>query len=94
MHQNQSHVNTFTCSTAEPSEKSVEIMRKFSEQYARKSGTYFCADKSVTSVVIKVFSSELHGHCLILSTVRHVFAWIFLFLVPEIMTSVASGCYT
>ncbi|XP_044504403.1 ferredoxin-thioredoxin reductase catalytic chain, chloroplastic-like [Mangifera indica] len=37
----------------EPSEKSVEIMRKFSEQYARKSGTYFCVDKGVTSVVIK-----------------------------------------
>ncbi|KAK9271619.1 hypothetical protein L1049_001982 [Liquidambar formosana] len=31
----------------------VEIMRKFSEQYARKSGTYFCVDKGVTSVVIK-----------------------------------------
>lgn len=40
---------------AEPSEKSVEIMRKFSEQYARRSNTYFCVDKSVTSVVIKVF---------------------------------------
>ncbi|XP_028111548.1 ferredoxin-thioredoxin reductase catalytic chain, chloroplastic-like [Camellia sinensis] len=39
----------------EPSDKSVEIMRKFSEQYARKSGTYFCVDKGVTSVVIKVF---------------------------------------
>ncbi|XP_065877078.1 ferredoxin-thioredoxin reductase catalytic chain, chloroplastic [Euphorbia lathyris] len=38
---------------AEPSDKSVEIMRKFSEQYARKSGTYFCVDKGVTSVVIK-----------------------------------------
>ncbi|XP_031274684.1 ferredoxin-thioredoxin reductase catalytic chain, chloroplastic [Pistacia vera] len=37
----------------EPSDKSVEIMRKFSEQYARKSGTYFCVDKGVTSVVIK-----------------------------------------
>ncbi|KAJ6807143.1 ferredoxin-thioredoxin reductase catalytic chain, chloroplastic [Iris pallida] len=39
---------------AEPSEKSVELMRKFSEQYARRSGTYFCVDKGVTSVVIKV----------------------------------------
>ncbi|KAJ6850384.1 ferredoxin-thioredoxin reductase catalytic chain, chloroplastic [Iris pallida] len=38
---------------AEPSEKSVELMRKFSEQYARRSGTYFCVDKGVTSVVIK-----------------------------------------
>ncbi|OAY66650.1 Ferredoxin-thioredoxin reductase catalytic chain, chloroplastic [Ananas comosus] len=37
----------------EPSDKSVEIMRKFSEQYARKSGTYFCMDKGVTAVVIK-----------------------------------------
>ncbi|KAK6913168.1 Ferredoxin thioredoxin reductase catalytic beta subunit [Dillenia turbinata] len=37
----------------EPSDKSVEIMRKFSEQYARKSGTYFCVDKGVTAVVIK-----------------------------------------
>ncbi|KAJ6301964.1 hypothetical protein OIU77_016135, partial [Salix suchowensis] len=40
-------------SNVEPSDKSVEIMRKFSEQYARKSGTYFCVDKGVTSVVIK-----------------------------------------
>lgn len=38
----------------EPSEQSVEIMRKFSEQYARRSGTYFCMDKGVTAVVIKV----------------------------------------
>jgi len=33
--------------------KSLEIMRKFSEQYAKRSGTYFCVDKSVTAVVIK-----------------------------------------
>lgn len=32
----------------------MEIMRKFSEQYARRSGTYFCVEKGVTSVVIKV----------------------------------------
>ncbi|KAF5958867.1 hypothetical protein HYC85_006092 [Camellia sinensis] len=43
----------------EPSDKSVEIMRKFSEQYARKSGTYFCVDKGVTSVVIKVVPLNL-----------------------------------
>ncbi|KAG2276139.1 hypothetical protein Bca52824_058694 [Brassica carinata] len=35
------------------SEKSVEIMKKFSEQYARFSGTYLCVDKGVTSVVVK-----------------------------------------
>ena len=28
-------------------------MRKFSEQYAKGSGTYFCMDKSVTAVVIQ-----------------------------------------
>ncbi|TMW96330.1 ferredoxin-thioredoxin reductase catalytic chain, chloroplastic [Solanum lycopersicum] len=42
-----------TVAKMEPSEKSVEIMRKFSEQYARRSETYFCMDKGVTSVVIK-----------------------------------------
>jgi len=35
------------------SEKNLEVMRKFSEQYARGSGTYFCMDKSVTAVVIQ-----------------------------------------
>lgn len=33
--------------------ESVGIIRNFSEQHARKSGTYFCADKGITSVVIK-----------------------------------------
>ena len=36
-----------------PSDKNLEVMRKFSEQYARGSGTYFCMDKSVTAVVIQ-----------------------------------------
>ena len=39
--------------SAETTSKSLEIMRKFSEQYAKRSGTYFCVDKSVTAVVIK-----------------------------------------
>ncbi|CAM6081539.1 unnamed protein product [Calypogeia fissa] len=42
-----------SCSASEPSDKSLDIMRKFSEQYAKRSGTFFCVDKSVTSVVIK-----------------------------------------
>ena len=29
-------------------------MRKFSEAYARRTGTFFCSDPGVTSVVIKV----------------------------------------
>jgi ferredoxin-thioredoxin reductase catalytic chain len=40
-------------SDQETTSKSLEIMRKFSEQYAKRSGTYFCVDKSVTAVVIK-----------------------------------------
>jgi len=36
-----------------PSDKNLEVMRKFSEQYAKGTGTYFCMDLSVTAVVIK-----------------------------------------
>jgi ferredoxin-thioredoxin reductase catalytic chain len=43
---------SFYCA-GEPSEKSLEVMRKFSEQYARKSDTFFCVDKGVTAVVVK-----------------------------------------
>ncbi|KAG7033139.1 Ferredoxin-thioredoxin reductase catalytic chain, chloroplastic [Cucurbita argyrosperma subsp. argyrosperma] len=49
----------------EPSDKSVEIMRKFSEQYARKSGTYFCVDKGVTAVVIKLLILKLSNYLLV-----------------------------
>eukprot|EP00899_Mesostigma_viride_P002700 jgi/Mesvir1/12430/Mv00595-RA.1 len=37
----------------EPTDASLEVMRKFSEQYASRSNTFFCVDKSVTAVVIK-----------------------------------------
>lgn len=59
----------------EPSDKSVEIMRKFSEQYARRSGTYFCVDKGVTSVVIKVPSIVKQLLCLnlLVVLVLHLF---------------------
>lgn len=35
------------------SEKNLEAMKKFAEQYAQRSGTYFCSDLSVTAVVIE-----------------------------------------
>jgi ferredoxin-thioredoxin reductase catalytic chain len=38
---------------AESNDKNLEVMRKFSEQYAKGTGTYFCSEKSVTAVVIK-----------------------------------------
>ncbi|KAI4996400.1 hypothetical protein ZWY2020_051185 [Hordeum vulgare] len=39
-------------------QKSMEIMRKFSEQYDRRSSTFFCSDKSVTTVVIKALRRQ------------------------------------
>mmetsp|Transcript_14832 Transcript_14832/g.44804 ORF Transcript_14832/g.44804 Transcript_14832/m.44804 type:complete len:154 (-) Transcript_14832:379-840(-) len=33
--------------------KSLETMRKFSEQYAKRTDTFFCVDKTVTAVVIQ-----------------------------------------
>ncbi|CAM6007941.1 unnamed protein product [Sphagnum balticum] len=44
---------TWKVRAGEPSEKSLEVMRKFSEQYARRSDTFFCVDKGVTAVVVK-----------------------------------------
>ncbi|GAB1539381.1 hypothetical protein NUACC21_20470 [Scytonema sp. NUACC21] len=35
------------------SEHSLEAMRHFSEQYAKRTGTYFCSEPSVTAVVIE-----------------------------------------
>ncbi|MDX2098098.1 MAG: ferredoxin-thioredoxin reductase catalytic domain-containing protein [Leptolyngbyaceae cyanobacterium bins.59] len=35
------------------SEKNLEMMRSFSESYAKRTDTYFCADLSVTAVVIE-----------------------------------------
>ncbi len=35
------------------SDKSLEAMRMFSETYAKRTGTYFCADPGVTAVVIE-----------------------------------------
>ena len=38
---------------ATESRKVLEILRKFSEQYARRTDTYFCSDISVTAIVIE-----------------------------------------
>ena len=32
---------------------SLEVIRKFAETYARRTGTYFCSDPGVTAVVLK-----------------------------------------
>lgn len=82
---------------ADPSTKTLETMRKFSEQYARRylvsithgavhrcvradgypkcavrrTGTYFCVDKSVTAVVIKVRCMQTASgqHCFLTNPV-------------------------
>lgn len=33
--------------------KTLEAMKNFAEQYAKRTGTYFCSDLSVTAVVIE-----------------------------------------
>jgi ferredoxin-thioredoxin reductase catalytic chain len=35
------------------SDKVLEAMKNFAEQYAKRTGTYFCVDPSVTAVVIE-----------------------------------------
>ncbi|MBO9997982.1 MAG: ferredoxin--nitrite reductase [Cyanobacteria bacterium SID2] len=40
-------------SPQQATEKNLEAMRKFSEQYAKRTGTYFCSDLSITAVVIE-----------------------------------------
>ena len=34
-------------------EKNLNLMRKFSETYAKRTDTYFCADPSITAVVVE-----------------------------------------
>lgn len=45
-------MNTQTKSM-QASEKSLEAMKNFSETYAKRTDTYFCADLGVTAVVIE-----------------------------------------
>nr|YP_009509220.1 ferredoxin thioreductase subunit b [Gracilaria vermiculophylla]AXI96870.1 ferredoxin thioreductase subunit b [Gracilaria vermiculophylla]QXU75083.1 ferredoxin thioreductase subunit b [Gracilaria vermiculophylla]WDZ68011.1 ferredoxin thioreductase subunit b [Gracilaria vermiculophylla] len=42
---------------------SLEAMRKFSEAYAKRTGTFFCSDYSVTAVVIEGLArhKDLYG---------------------------------
>ncbi|HEY9628888.1 MAG: ferredoxin--nitrite reductase [Oscillatoriophycideae cyanobacterium NC_groundwater_1537_Pr4_S-0.65um_50_18] len=42
-----------TSQTTQASDKNLELMRSFSESYAKRTDTYFCVDPSVTAVVIE-----------------------------------------
>nr|YP_009297027.1 ferredoxin-thioredoxin reductase beta subunit [Ceramium japonicum]AOM66370.1 ferredoxin-thioredoxin reductase beta subunit [Ceramium japonicum] len=50
---------------------SLEIMRKFSEVYAQRTGTFFCIDLSVTSVVIEGLAKHKDEYGLPLCPCRH-----------------------
>jgi ferredoxin-thioredoxin reductase catalytic chain len=39
--------------SAKESDKSLVIMKKFAEQYAKRTNTFFCSDLSVTAVVVE-----------------------------------------
>ena len=57
MYNAKKHENLSAMTTPEvnlkSSDKSLEAMRHFSEQYAKRTGTYFCSESSVTAVVIE-----------------------------------------
>ncbi len=40
-------------SSSAPSPESLEVIRKFAETYAQRTGTYFCSDPGVTAVVLE-----------------------------------------
>ncbi len=42
-----------TTQPQQASDKSLEAMRHFAETYAKRTGTYFCSDPSITAVVIE-----------------------------------------
>ena len=49
----------------------LEIMRKFSEVYAQRTGTFFCIDLSVTSVVIEGLAKHKDEYGFPLCPCRH-----------------------
>lgn len=50
---------------------SLEAMRKFAEVYAKRTGTVFCTDLSVTAVVIEGLSKHKDAHGSPLCPCRH-----------------------
>lgn len=50
---------------------SLEAMRKFSETYAKRTGTVFCVDKSITAVVIEGLAKHKDEYGAPLCPCRH-----------------------
>ncbi len=60
-----------TNETQQASAKNLELMRKFSETYAKRTGTYFCADPSITAVVIEGLAKHKDDYGAPLCPCRH-----------------------
>lgn len=54
-----------------PTPISLEAMRKFSETYAQRTGTFFCVDPSVTAVVIEGLAKHKDEYGAPLCPCRH-----------------------
>nr|YP_009511401.1 ferredoxin thioreductase subunit b [Gracilariopsis mclachlanii]AXI97278.1 ferredoxin thioreductase subunit b [Gracilariopsis mclachlanii] len=54
-----------------PIPDSLEAMRKFSEAYAKRTGTFFCSDPSVTAVVIEGLARHKDSYGSPLCPCRH-----------------------
>jgi ferredoxin-thioredoxin reductase catalytic chain len=54
-----------------PISNSLEAMRKFSETYAQRTGTFFCVDPSVTAVVIEGLAEHKDKYGAPLCPCRH-----------------------
>nr|YP_009510992.1 ferredoxin thioreductase subunit b [Hydropuntia rangiferina]YP_009731986.1 ferredoxin-thioredoxin reductase beta subunit [Gracilaria edulis]AXI96665.1 ferredoxin thioreductase subunit b [Hydropuntia rangiferina]QHS70576.1 ferredoxin-thioredoxin reductase beta subunit [Gracilaria edulis]UAD85536.1 ferredoxin thioreductase subunit b [Gracilaria edulis]UAD87348.1 ferredoxin thioreductase subunit b [Hydropuntia rangiferina] len=50
---------------------SLEVMRKFSQTYAKRTGTFFCSDVSVTAVVIEGLARHKDSYGSPLCPCRH-----------------------
>nr|SCW22926.1 Ferredoxin thioreductase subunit b [Nemalion sp. H.1444] len=50
---------------------SLEAMRKFSETYAKRTGTFFCVDSSVTAVVVEGLAKHKDAYGAPLCPCRH-----------------------
>lgn len=50
---------------------SLEAMRKFSETYAKRTGTFFCTDTSVTAVVVEGLAKHKDQYGAPLCPCRH-----------------------
>nr|YP_010199336.1 ferredoxin thioreductase subunit b [Gracilariopsis tenuifrons]UAD89194.1 ferredoxin thioreductase subunit b [Gracilariopsis tenuifrons] len=55
----------------QPIPDSLEAMRKFSEAYAKRTGTFFCSDVSVTAVVIEGLARHKDSYGSPLCPCRH-----------------------